>query len=105
MVELLAQQEGGGYFGAPVMIGLFVLLFYLMMIRPEQQKQKEHRARVESLKKNDRVVTVGGIYGVVTNVHRSADEVTLKVDETTGTKIRVTPASIGRVLTSEDEET
>jgi preprotein translocase subunit YajC len=57
---------------------------------------------LSNLKKNDRVVTVGGIYGVVSNVHREADEVTLKVDESTNTKLRVTMASIARVLATED---
>jgi preprotein translocase subunit YajC len=54
-----------------------------------------------ALKKNDRVVTVGGMYGVVTNVHFEADEVTLKVDESNNTKIRVTLGSIARVLGEE----
>ena len=57
-----------------------------------------------AVKKNDRVVTVGGIYGVVTNVHREADEVTLKVDEATNTKLRVTLSSIGRVLGDEPSD-
>ena len=53
------------------------------------------------MKKNDRVVTIGGIYGVVMNVHREADEVTLKVDETTNTKLRVTLSSIARIISGE----
>ena len=57
---------------------------------------------IEAIKKNDRVVTVGGIYGVVTNVRREADEVTIKVDESTNTKIRLTFSSITKVVTSDD---
>ena len=56
------------------------------------------------VKKNDRVVTTGGIYGVVANVHREADEVTMKVDETTNTKLRVTLSSIARVLGDEPSD-
>ncbi len=54
-----------------------------------------------AVKKNDRVVTTGGIYGVVANVHAEADEVTVKVDETTNTKLRMTLGSIARVLGDE----
>ena len=59
------------------------------------------RTLLENLKKNDRVLTIGGIYGVVMNVQRDADEVTLKIDETTNTKIRVTFGAIARVLGDE----
>ena len=54
-----------------------------------------------AVKKNDRVITAGGIYGVVTNVNAEADEVTVKVDETTNTKLRVTLSSVSRVLGDE----
>jgi preprotein translocase subunit YajC len=53
---------------------------------------------LKTIKKNDRVITVGGIYGVVANVHREVDEVTIKVDESTNTKLRMTLGSISRVL-------
>ena len=57
-----------------------------------------------AVKKNDRVITAGGIYGVVTNVHREADEVTIKVDEATNTKLRLTLSSIARVLGDEPSD-
>ena len=77
-----------------VVIGV---LFYVMMIKPERRKQQEQKDMLAGVKKNDRVVTVGGIKGVVTNVHRDNDEVTINVDEATGTKIRTTVAAIARV--------
>jgi preprotein translocase subunit YajC len=58
---------------------------------------------LEALKKNDRVVTIGGIYGVVANVQRDVDRVTLKVDETTNTKIDVTVGAIARVVVDSSE--
>ena len=76
-------------------------LFYFLLIRPQRQEQRRRQAMLGGVKKNDRVVTVGGIYGVVTNVHREADEVTIKVDETTNTKLRVTLASIARIMGDE----
>ncbi|NIL95780.1 MAG: preprotein translocase subunit YajC [Planctomycetales bacterium] len=97
---LVAQGEDAGI---RQLVGLVFpmlaigLLFYLMLIRPERQKQSTHQQLLANLKKNDRVVTVGGIKGIVSNVQRSADEVTINVDESTGTRIRVTLASIARV--------
>jgi preprotein translocase subunit YajC len=86
----------------PMMI--ILALFYFMMIRPQKRQQQDMRNMVHNLKENDRVVTIGGIYGVVTNVQRDADRVTLRVDESTGTRIKVGMSAIARVLTAEDAE-
>ncbi|NIP86879.1 MAG: preprotein translocase subunit YajC [Planctomycetales bacterium] len=77
------------------------VLFYMMLIRPERQKQASHQQMLAQLKKNDRVVTTGGIKGIVSNVQKDVEEVTINVDESTGTKIRVTLNSIARVETVE----
>ena len=81
-----------------------MVLFYFMMIRPQKQKEQELRDMVRNLKENDRVVTIGGIHGVVTNVQRDAERVTIRVDESTGTKLRVNMSAIARVVTGEDQE-
>jgi preprotein translocase subunit YajC len=78
-------------------VAIFVL-FYFLLIRPQRRDQARRQEMLGGVKKNDRVVTVGGIYGVVSNVNREADEVTIKVDEGTNTKLRVTLSSIGRIL-------
>jgi preprotein translocase subunit YajC len=77
-------------------------LFYFLMIRPQRQEQMKRKAMIEALKKNDRVVTIGGIYATVTNVHREADEITLKIDEANNTKIRVAFSAVARVLEQSD---
>ena len=79
-------------------LALIFLLFYFLIMRPERRKQADHKSLLESLKKNDRVITIGGIYGVVANVQRDDDRVSLKVDEANNTKIDVTFSSIARVL-------
>ena len=84
-------------------VAIFVL-FYFLLIRPQRREQARRQEMLAGVKKNDRVVTAGGIYGVVTNVHREADEVTLKVDEATNTKLRVTLSSIARVLGDEPSD-
>lgn len=84
---------------------VIMVLFYFMLIRPQKRKEQELRQMVHNLKENDRVVTIGGIYGVVTNVQRDAERVTIRVDESTGTKLRVNMSAIARVLTGEEQET
>jgi preprotein translocase subunit YajC len=80
-----------------IMIGI---LFYLMLVRPERRKRAELDNMLKSLKKNDRVVTVGGIFGTVVQASQDADEVTLRIDESNNTRIRVLRSSISRVLTT-----
>jgi preprotein translocase subunit YajC len=72
------------------------------MIRPQKRKEDDFRRMVSDLKENDHVVTIGGIHGVVTNVQRDADRVTLRIDESTGTKVRVNTSAIARVVTGDD---
>lgn len=97
----LAQDAGGGGGGLgllPVM-AVLGLLFYFMIIAPERRKQKEHQALVEGLKKNDRVVTIGGIKGVVVNVNSDTRELTVRIDEANNTRIRCDMGAIARVET------
>ena len=84
-------------------VAIFVL-FYFLLIRPQRREQARRQEMLSAVKKNDRVITAGGIYGVVTNVHREADEVTIKVDEATNTKLRMTLSSVARVLGDEPSD-
>ncbi|NLF70017.1 MAG: preprotein translocase subunit YajC [Candidatus Anammoximicrobium sp.] len=79
-----------------VMIGF---LFYLLIVRPEKRKQSDVAKMQTNLKKNDHVVTIGGILGVVVNAPAGSNEVTLRVDE--NTRIRFLRSSISRVVSSE----
>lgn len=81
-------------------IAIFVL-FYFLLIRPQRREQARRREMLDAIKKNDRIITAGGIHGVVTNVQRDTDEVTVKVDEATNTKLRLTLSSIVRVVGDE----
>jgi preprotein translocase subunit YajC len=106
-----AGGAGGGGGGDPwallsslfPFIAIFVL-FYFLLIRPQRRDQAKRQTMLAAVKKNDRVVTAAGIFGVVTNVHREIDEATIKVDETTNTKLRVTLSSIARVLGDEPSD-
>ena len=99
---MAAPGEGGGSgFGMLPAFAIIGVLFYLMLIRPQRREQSARQSMLEGLKKNDRVVTIGGIYGVVTNVRKEADQVTLTVDEKSNATSRVTLASIARVVRDE----
>jgi preprotein translocase subunit YajC len=79
-----------------------VLLVYMFfMFRGPKKKQQEHNKMVSSLAKNDRVRTIGGVFGTVLDVRD--DEIVLKVDESTNTKVRVSPQAIATVLTDKME--
>ena len=104
-LTLFAAEGGNTMLWSILTIWLPIgFLFWWLLIRPQQQEKKHRQAMLAALKKNDRVITAGGIYGVVTNVHREADEVTIKVDETANVKLRVTVGSIARVLIDESSD-
>jgi preprotein translocase subunit YajC len=79
-----AQQSSWSFW---VMMILIFVVFYFFMIRPQQKKQKELQAQRDALKKGDKVITAGGIYGIIKEVQENAflievsKDVTLKVDK------------------------
>src|SRR4051812_24374934 len=99
-----AADDPMGMFRLLMPLAVIMALFYMMMIRPQKRKEQELRNQVSNVKENDRVITIGGIYGVVTNVQRDAQRITIRVDESTGTKLRLNMSAIARVLTAEDQE-
>lgn len=99
-----AVPRGPGFqdFALPIAVTLLGLYFFI--IRPEQRRGKQKQELLGGLKKNDKVITVGGIYGTVANVKPNEDEITLKIDEDKDVKIRVTRASIAHVIAAKDKE-
>lgn len=77
-----------------VTFGLVILIFYFLIIRPQNKKQKETKRMIEALKKGDRVQTIGGIRGTVTSVRDTI--VVIKVDG--NTKIEFSKNAIAAVL-------
>lgn len=83
----------------PLMLVMFIVLgvyIFLIMFRGPKKKQQQHKQMVASLKKNDRVRTIGGILGTVLDVRD--DEIVLKIDEATNTKMRIVPSAVATVL-------
>jgi preprotein translocase subunit YajC len=81
-----------------IMFGGIMVLMWLFMIRPQQKKQKELLNRIAALKTGDRVITVGGVHGVVTNV-KDGPTLVLKVDD--NCKLTVDKSAVVTVLTKD----
>lgn len=89
---LLAQAGDGGGANALTALLPFVAmmaLVYFLFVVPQRTKDKRFQQMLDGIKENDRVVTTGGLYGVVTNIQRDAGRLTLRLDESTGAKVRV----------------
>lgn len=79
-----------------IFIVLIFVVLYFIMFRGPKKRQQQQQQMIKSLKKNDRVQTVGGILGTVLEV--SDNEITLKVDESNNTKIKVLPSAVSKVI-------
>ena len=82
----------------PPMI-LIGVVWYFILLRPQMQKSKQAQALRESVKKNDKVITIGGIIGTVTNLSSDGQEVTIRVDD--NAKIKVLRSSVQTVVSDE----
>jgi len=89
-ILLQATDGQGGLIGNLILIGGIALIFYFFMIRPQQKRQKDQKSFIESVKKGDMVVTVGGIHGKVVSVEQ--DTFVIEVDR--GAKIKLEKSSI-----------
>lgn len=88
------------YMNLVLPIGILVL-FYFILWRPMQKQEKERKKLLTAIKKNDRVLTHAGIYGIVTAISESDDELTIKVDD--NTRIKMTKSSISKNFSNEEE--
>ena len=86
-IFLMTPPEGKSQFGSLVFLLLIILVFYLFMIRPQMKRQKDLKNYREGLKKGDKIVTTGGIYGKVTDIKDAtvtveiAPNVLVKIDK------------------------
>ncbi len=84
---------GGGLLGLLPMVAIFVI-FYFLLIRPQQKKAKEHRAMVADLSKGDEVVTNGGVLGKITD----SDENFVTVEIASGVQVQVQRLAIAQMM-------
>ncbi len=85
-------------------VAVMIVLYVLIVHRPQKREQAVRQDMLSNLKKNDHVLLNCGIFGVVTNIRPEADEVTIRVDESSNAKLRVTRGSVARVITDEPVE-
>ena len=103
---LLAQdaEPGSWLLGGPwIPFALIGVMFYFLLIRPEKRKREQLSGMRDNLKKNDRVLTIGGIHGVVVNAPQDAEDVTIRVDEGSNTRLRIRRSAIERVIVGQDD--
>lgn len=82
---------------------LIFVVFYFILIRPQQKKAKEHREMLAALKKGDRVVTGGGVIATVVRVAPDSDEVILEIAKNPQVRVTVVKNTISSVLREEAE--
>ena len=96
-----AATGGGGFATALLPILIIFVLFWFILIRPQRREQVRREQMLKALKPTDRVVTNGGMYGVVTSVDREEGSVMLRIDDSNNTKAKFALWAIARVLTNE----
>ena len=89
-----AQAEGAGGFGAFVPLILMFVIFYFLLIRPQQKKNKEHRAMIDNLKKGDRIITSGGLHGLITGLN----DQTLTVEIAYKVRVKVARGNVAALV-------
>lgn len=95
----MAASSAGGVSGMIVQLLLIFAIFYLLLIRPQQKRIKEHEAKIKALGRGDEIITGGGIVAKVVEINEIADE--LKVEIAAGVVIRIARSTVREVLTEE----
>lgn len=94
---LMAPAEGGSPLALFVQLGLIFMIFYWLLIRPQKKEKDRHKAMIDTLKKGDEIVTVGGIIGKI--VHLDDERLTVKTAE--NTRLLVERGKVGRAVADE----
>jgi preprotein translocase subunit YajC len=86
--------EGAAGFTGFIPLILMFVIFYFLLIRPQQKKTKDHRQMVSNLKKGDRIVTSGGIHGRITGM----DDTTLTVEIADKVRVKVARGNVSAMV-------
>jgi len=94
----MAQPQGGSptdsLISTLIMFALIIGIFYFMILRPQQKRQKERQKMLESVKKGDKVVTAGGLHGTVAGI----DEKTLLLQVADNVKMKFDRSAVNTVI-------
>ena len=88
------QDGGSGLIANIVLFGSIILIFYFMIIRPQQKRAKERQAMIDSMKKGDKIITAGGIHGTIVAV----EDKTVLLQIADNVKVKVERSTIGNIL-------
>jgi len=100
------QQQAPCSWESLLLLGGIFVVFYFLLIRPQQKRRKQEEQRkkemLDNLARNDHVMTIGGIHGVVTNV--GEEEISIRIDDKSDARMRINRDAISKVIGEEDEE-
>lgn len=103
LVFLLGAPAGGEQANPLAMflpLILIFIVFYFFIIRPQKKKEDQRKSMIEAVKKNDRVITIGGVHGTVTQV----DDTSVLVQVDNNTKLRVEKSALSSVGNKDSKE-
>ncbi len=89
-----AEGQGAGGIASFMPLIILLVIFYFLLIRPQQKRAKEHKAMVNNLKQGNRIVTSGGIHGTIA----SLDDTTVTLEIAEKVKMKITRGNIAIVL-------
>ena len=89
-----AAAGAGGAFGGLMPLLIIFVFFYLFLVRPQQKQRKEHQKMLDALKKDDKIITSGGLYATVVSVN--ADVVEAKIND--NTRVKIVKSTIASVI-------
>jgi preprotein translocase subunit YajC len=92
-----ATGSAGGFLGSVLPLVLMFAIFYFLLIRPQQKKQKQRSAMLSAIKKGDKVVTIGGMHGTVLEVKE--DVLVVRISE--NTKVTLERGAVNQISSSE----
>jgi preprotein translocase subunit YajC len=85
-----------------LLLGSLMALYYFIVLVPERRHKASESDRLAGIKKNDRIVTVGGIHGVVASVNEG-DTLTIRLDESGTSKMKIDRKAVARVISDKPE--
>ena len=103
MELLYGQAQQGGGIAAFLPFILIMFIIYFLMIRPQTKRQKEKDEMRKNIKKGDKIITMGGIYGTVQGIKEKSRKAVIKVDNNTNITVNMT-AIAGLAEKIKDEE-
>jgi preprotein translocase subunit YajC len=97
LILMTGSQQGQGGIMSFLPLIAIVVVFYFFMIRPQMKKAKDQKKYIEALKKGDKILTIGGIYGKIVEVR---DDATIIMEVEDGTKMKISKSAVSQDATA-----